>query len=120
MDHADPPIPIGNPRISGTEADRQLLSRDRLLDGAGEEFAEAKIGDGYHPVSVRCYGPLVLRNGGFVSVLGAENLTLGKMGNGMAWRCLQHSLDQFRGARDIGLGGLGNLFEHAADERQRH
>src|SRR4051812_18164791 len=39
VDHADAPIPVGQPRIARAEADRAFLGRDGLLDPACEKFA---------------------------------------------------------------------------------
>src|SRR6516165_9087006 len=39
MDHADPPTPIRQARITWAETDRLLLSRDRLLDRTSEKLA---------------------------------------------------------------------------------
>ena len=80
VDHADPPIPIRQPRIARTEADRLLLRRDRFLDPARQELAYPEIGDGDHPVAIGGDRDLVFRDGRLISLLGAQKLRLGEMG----------------------------------------
>src|SRR5438477_1237000 len=40
VDHANPPVPVGQARVAGAEADGEFLRRYGFLDGTDEELAQ--------------------------------------------------------------------------------
>src|SRR6516165_2657549 len=82
MDHADPPIPVRQARITWAEADRLFLRRDRLLDRTGEKLALTEAGNCDHAVAIVRDRPFVFGYGGVEPALRAEHLALARCATG--------------------------------------
>src|SRR6516162_8829982 len=102
MDHADPPIPVRQARITWAEADRLFLRRDRLLDRTGEKLALAEAGNCDHAVAIVRDRPFVFGYGGVEPALRAEHLAPGEVRDRITRRGRQHLSDQRLSACEIG------------------
>src|SRR6516164_3564117 len=119
MDHANPPIPIRDPRIARAEPNCLLLGRNCLVYRSSEELAEAQGSYCSYPVAIERDCNFKFGNGRLELVMTTQDLSLREMCKRVLRRRGQRFFDQLLCALDVGRDCVGHLVKHAASEQLR-